>query len=860
MPSGKHYQDSDTLWDVIRATPIIDHHAHPLLKLDAIEKHPFLAIATEANGDAIEASRSGLPHFRAVNNLARILGCEATWEAVTEAVKQRRGSDYDAWVRRCLAGIETVLADDGLDNADNAEPYRYFDKFTRSSSKRIVRIEQLAAGIFEEIRIKTATVIPGDALEAAVAQFTAAIQANIADTEVVGFKSVICYRTGLAIPREPDEDKARAAFHEAFHTTGFAKINHPGLNEYLVHVLAREIERSSGAHKKPIQFHTGLGDNDLTLNKSSPSHLQEFVRKYPTVPIVLLHSGYPFARETGYLAAMYANVYADIGEVFPFLSRDGQEGVVRQTLELCPTSKILWSTDGHWFPETYVLAVDQMQEVLHTVLVDYVRKGDLSLLQASGLVRDVLFNNPNKLYDLGLSLKDVVPPADEAGRNVARTDDAQILSTFLQKNNGLKYLRIYFLDLTATPRVRLIPLRRVQATLDKDKELAVGVTKAALGMTQVDVPVTDVSPSGEYFLHADLGSLCLGPREGHAMTMGTFTERNGASVALCPRTLLKKTLEEADRLGLTFVLGFEIELVILKRGGEDKYETLNVDGHAWSASRTMEHPAAVTVLEEAVDKLADAGIYIEMLHPESATGQYEVVLPRAPALQAVDTLIFAREIISATCTAHGYRMTLHPKPYAMACGTAAHVHMSISSASGSEKRVYEPFYAGILKHLRAVSAFTYSSSVSYERVKDGCWAGGTWVTWGTQNREAPLRKVQDSHWELKSMDGLANPYLAMSAILLAGMSGITGKEKLLLGDCESDPASLSDTQRQELGITTKIPSSLSEALEALEDDHELKRLLGQQLVDRYIVTKKAEIELLEGMADGERRRWVIERY
>jgi hypothetical protein len=127
------------------------------------------------------------------------------------------------------------------------------------------------------------------------------------------------------------------------------------------------IRDSPPGQKKPLQFHTGLGDNDLILPTSSPSHLQKFIRLYPTVPIVLLHAGYPFTRETGYLASVYENVYADIGEVFPCVSQDGQERILREILELCPWSKILWSTDGRWFPETYLLAVLQMREVFSTV-------------------------------------------------------------------------------------------------------------------------------------------------------------------------------------------------------------------------------------------------------------------------------------------------------------------------------------------------------------------------------------------------------------------------------------------------------------------------------------------------------------
>lgn len=82
---------------------------------------------------------------------------------------------------------------------------------------------------------------------------------------------------------------------------------------------------------------------------------------------MLLHASYPFTREAGYLAAVYRNVFLDFGEVFPFVSAEGQRAVVRQVLELSPTTKIMWSTDGHWWPETYYLGTLQAREVLFEV-------------------------------------------------------------------------------------------------------------------------------------------------------------------------------------------------------------------------------------------------------------------------------------------------------------------------------------------------------------------------------------------------------------------------------------------------------------------------------------------------------------
>jgi len=122
-------------------------------------------------------------------------------------------------------------------------------------------------------------------------------------------------------------------------------LEHESFSPYFVHLTAKLIQQSP--IKKPFQFHTGLGDNDINLRLSNPSYLQPFIVEYPEVPIVLLHASYPFTTEAGYLATVYQNAYLDIGEVFPFVSQDGQERVIRDALDLCPSEKLLWSTGIH---------------------------------------------------------------------------------------------------------------------------------------------------------------------------------------------------------------------------------------------------------------------------------------------------------------------------------------------------------------------------------------------------------------------------------------------------------------------------------------------------------------------------------
>ena len=97
-----------------------------------------------------------------------------------------------------------------------------------------------------------------------------------------------------------------------------------------------------------VQFHTGLGDNDITLTLASPAVMQPIIKAYPKAKIVLLHSSYPYTREAGYLTAVYPNVFLDFGEIFPFLSAEGQVSVIKQVLELCPTNKIMWSSESYF--------------------------------------------------------------------------------------------------------------------------------------------------------------------------------------------------------------------------------------------------------------------------------------------------------------------------------------------------------------------------------------------------------------------------------------------------------------------------------------------------------------------------------
>lgn len=499
---------------------------------------------------------------------------------------------------------------------------------------------------------------------------------------------------------------------------------------------------------------------------------------------------------------------------------------------------------------------------MRTVLCDYVTRGALTSVEAIKVVHDTFFKTANTLYGLDLAMKPI-EPANIADIEFIAQDrqwaaNFERLRIFFRKHPSIRYLRLQWLDFTATLRVRVLPIDYALTIFATNK--SVDVTRGTLGLLQNDVLSDGFSASGIFNLYPVFDSLRLGYRKGYATLQCEFREEDGQEVSFCPRTVLRKQIERASAYGITLLAGFEIEVLFMSsrstEGGFCYGEyPVNDGGHAWSTARAFQRDDVSHLLESVHEKLTLAGIELQQFHAESCPGQYEFILGPLPPLEAVDTLLAAREIISSIAANANLRATFYPKPSPDAPGTGAHVHLSFSPADS-----WQSFYAGVLDHLKAISAFTYSNDASYERVQDGVWAGGSWIAWGTQNKETPLRRIKESHFEIKCHDGLSNPYLALAAIIGAGVNGILGHAQLSMQDCTQDPATLTSQQRDELGITEKFPTSLIEAWSHLEEDDVLRAALGQELMDCYTRVKRSERKMLLSMEPDRRRNWLIERY
>jgi glutamine synthetase len=918
--------------------PIIDNHAHNLLIPAYLDTIPFESITSEAQGRALRDTFKSLSHLRAARQLRQLYECpdDADWGDILDQRTEWLKSDSERLYRKCFQGIHSILIDDGLAEPEKVYPYSWHDQYTTAPCKRIVRIETVAETLMEGI-LKDASdedlddsSYLTDTWLTFTEEFEREIQEAIQDRDVAGFKSVICYRTGLDI--EPDyEQAARDVGHpfERYVERSIRKkkyrIKKKALNDYLVlrtlEVLSERLSRED-SFSKPLQLHTGLGDNDMNLKESNPSYLQPLIENYSMVPFVLLHSAYPYTREAGYLATVFKHVYLDLGEVFPMVSRDGQKSILRQSLEIVPGNKLLWSTDGHLFPETYWLANKQFREVWLELLVEYIEKEDITPFQAIGMTKDILFNNSNSLYDLRyqvdfneLPLEAVqtqksltfnttkselpypnpvpgsqdqpvafppplramssepsifpAPPQTDTSHQSPtfspppkeQVYDIQLFVNFKQQTPDIKFVYVQWLDYMATIRARIIPAKEFERLVRSGERI--GISQGNTGTLQNDSITSVVNPVGQIYIEPDLRSLRLTHRKdplSSATVLCFWRDEAGLPTRECPRANLETLLSDLQfNHGISILVGFEIEVTFLARSPNHQDTTQPftplTQNHAWG-TLTPEQWLQLPLLAEIATSLEEIGIDLQQFHAESGPGQYEFVLPPQSPLAAIDALIQARQVISQIAALHNLRATLHPQPFP-GTGTAAHAHISLNPPDKDAQF----FVGGVLKHLPAICAFSMPEEDSYTRVVDDHWTGGTWVAWGTQNRETPLRRVNDGRWEVRCLDGFANMYLAIGAIVAGGLLGLKSQGvDFPQKDVQVNPSLMSEDQRVQFGVVEKMPRSLEDALESLRADGEFKEILAEGLVYDFLAMKGAEIKMLGEMEEAKRRVWLIERY
>jgi glutamine synthetase len=330
--------------------------------------------------------------------------------------------------------------------------------------------------------------------------------------------------------------------------------------------------------------------------------------------------------------------------------------------------------------------------------------------------------------------------------------------------------------------------------------------------------------------------------------LGDICTTDGTAWECCPRTFLRRALADLEATaGLRLVAAFEQEFVYTgatDRPG-DAY-ALGAFRRAGDFSRTF------------IAALRTAGVTPDSFLAEYGPRQFEVTVAPAPALAAADQAVITREIARATAHRLGHRVIFSPVPDPELVGNGVHIHMSLHDAAGrpvthapeaplSLSQPAAHFFAGVLHHLPAICAVTAPSPVSNLRLTPNRWAP-TVIDLLQQDRGASLRicptfaaatpeeSARQFNVEFRPTDASASPYLALGAIVHAGVDGL--RRGLSLPD---------------LGAAARppLPRSLPEALENLAKNERARDWFGPVHLDAYLRHKRAEVAHVRDLAPAE---------
>ena len=377
----------------------------------------------------------------------------------------------------------------------------------------------------------------------------------------------------------------------------------------------------------------------------------------------------------------------------------------------------------------------------------------------------------------------------------------------------------------------------------------------SIGPTNVIPPDNPFGQQGEIRLVPDQQArLSLSAYDGKPafdVVLCDAQRHDGSPWPYCPRTALKSAMGRLKaEAGLTMKVGFEHEFTV---------KGLNQVAHpAYSVAsgRAGSHLAA-----HVMQTLAASGIRLEQFQAEYGTDQFEISSIAADPLTAADRVVLTQEAIRDGSRRFGLHASFIPKPAPNAAGNGVHIHFSLYRSGQPVTAVEDwltnisaPFVQGILDHAESVVPFTCLSANSYLRLRPNSWVG-PYVCAGVRNREAMIRVVPrrldangrqpHASLEYRASDGTANVYLALAALIGAGIDGLKRQKSPL--NVTKNPELLGAKERKRLGLRL-LPQSLPEALKSF-DAKVAASWLGAEIVEAYLACRREDVRQFCSISD-----------
>jgi glutamine synthetase len=365
---------------------------------------------------------------------------------------------------------------------------------------------------------------------------------------------------------------------------------------------------------------------------------------------------------------------------------------------------------------------------------------------------------------------------------------------------------------------------------------------------------------GDFVFQPDLATLRLIPwLEATALVLCDVVWHDGKPVAPSPRQVLKRQVERAEALGYTPMLGSELEFYLLRETYEEAhakhYRSLTpsvpyiLDYHILAT--TYDEP----LLRQIRNGMQGAGIKVETSKGEAWPGQQEVNFRYADAVRMADNHTVYKNGAKEIAHLNGCSITFMAKPDHTWIGSSCHIHSSLwrdgENAFAGESDAFKAFLAGQIACSKELSIFIAPTINSYKRYAAGSWAPTT-LAWGHDNRTCGFRIVghgQSLRSETRIPGGDVNPYLAFAALIASGLHGI--ENELELPPPLEGNAYESDAER--------FPSSLREAIAALENGTMARAALGDDVIDHYLHYARTEQRLFDEVVTCYERERLFER-
>lgn len=411
---------------------------------------------------------------------------------------------------------------------------------------------------------------------------------------------------------------------------------------------------------------------------------------------------------------------------------------------------------------------------------------------------------------------------------------------------NVKFIRLQFTDLLGIVKNVEIPLSQLDKALDNQMVFDGSSIEGFVRIEESDMK-----------LYPDLDSFVVFPWTSEKGKVARFIcdiyNTDGTPFEGCPRYNLKRNIRKAEEMGFTaFNIGTEPEFFLFKldEQGDPSLE-LNDKGGYFDLAPT---DLGENCRRDIVLELEEMGFEIEASHHEVAPGQHEIDFKYSDAVKHADDIQTFKLVVKTIARKHGLHATFMPKPLFGVNGSGMHCNMSLFNKEGNtfldeqgplqlSETAYQ-FIAGVMKHALSFTAVTNPTVNSYKRLVPG-YEAPSYIAWSGINR-SPLLRVPSSRGmstrvEVRSVDPAANPYLALSVLLAAGLDGI--EHQLEPPEAVDRNIYVMDKEDREKNGILDLPATLGEALEYLKKDNLIKEAMGEHLFEHFIESKEIEWDM-----------------